>query len=172
MTAPAVTAGEFPEASRGVRLLDATVLDALSEEARRRTRRRANANLHAPDAPVHRLLNAIEPGSYVRPHRHLAPPKDETVVVVRGGLGLVLFDGEGRVSAAVRLGAGPDGSFGADLAAGTWHSFVALGPGTVFFEAKVGPYVAPSGDDLAPWAPAEGDAGALAFEASLRSLFA
>lgn len=165
-------AGELPEAAPGVRFLDEGVLDALSEEARRRPRRRANANLHAADAPVHRLLNAIEPGSYVRPHRHLAPPKDETVVVVRGALGLVLFDGDGRVSAARFLRAGPGAAFGADLPAGTMHSFVALEPGTVFFEAKAGPYVAPSGDDVAPWAPAEGGPDAAAFEASLRALFA
>lgn len=171
MTAP-TDAGGFAEAAPGVRLLDGSVLDALSEEARRRPRRRANANLHASDAPVHRLLNAIEPGSYVRPHRHLAPPKDETVVVVRGALGLVLFDGDGRVSAARLLRAGPGAAFGVDLPAGTVHSFVALEPGTVFFEAKAGPYVAPSGDDVAPWAPAEGDPAAAAFEASLRALFA
>lgn len=171
MTAPR-EAGTLTGAAPGARLLDGAALDALSEEARRRPRRRANANLHSPDDAVHRLLNAIEPGSYVRPHRHLAPPKDESVVVVRGALGLVLFDGDGRVSATVRLAAGPDGSFGADLSAGTMHTFVALEKGTVFFEAKAGPYVAPSGDDLAPWAPAEGDPAAGAFEASLRALFA
>ena len=171
MTAPR-DPGTFAEAAPGVRLLEGAALDALSEEARRRPRRRANANLHAPDAPVHRLLNAIEPGSYVRPHRHLVPPKDETVVVVRGALGLVLFDGEGRVSGTVRLGAGADRAFGADLAAGTMHTFVALEPGTVFFESKAGPYVALSGGDVAAWAPAEGDPAAAAFEASLRALFA
>lgn len=164
--------GEPPEAAPGVRLLDGPALDALTDEARRRPRGRANANLHAPDDPVHRLLNAIEPGSYVRPHRHAVPPKDETVVVVRGAVGLVLFDGEGRVSAARLLRAGPTGSFAADLPAGTMHTFVSLEPGTVFFEAKAGPYVAPSGDDVASWAPAEGDPAAPAFEASLRALFA
>ena len=171
MTAPR-QAGAFPEAAPGVRLLDGAALDALTEEARRRPRRRANANLHAPDDPVHRLLNAIEPGSYVRPHRHLVPPKDETVVVVRGALGLVLYDGDGRVSEARLLRSGGRDPFGADLPAGTMPSFVALEPGTVFFEAKAGPYVAPTGDDVAPWAPAEGDPAAAAFEAALRALFA
>ena len=28
------------------------------------------------------LARAIEPGSYVRPHRHLSPPKAETFVAI------------------------------------------------------------------------------------------
>ena len=171
MTSPG-PAGEAAGDAPAVRFLEASGLDALSEAARRRPRRRANANLHAPDDAVHRLLNAIEPGSYVRPHRHLVPPKDETVVVVRGALGLVLFDGEGRVTEVRLLRGGSGGAFGADLPAGTMHTFVALESGTVFFETKAGPYVAPSGGDVAAWAPAEGDPAAAAFEASLRALFA
>ncbi len=146
-------------------------LDQLVAAARRAPRLRANLNLHAMDDRVHRLLNAIEPGSYVRPHRHLAPPKAETVVVVRGSLGLVLFDESGAVVETGRLSAGSAGTFGADVPAGTIHSFVALESGTVFLEVKEGPYVAPAGEDLPAWAPAEGDAAAAAYGASLRSLF-
>lgn len=161
----------FPEAACGVRLLDGEVLEALSEEARRRPRRRLNANLHGPEDRVHRLLNAVEPGSYIRPHRHLHPPKDETIVVVRGALGLVVFDGEGRVAAARLLRADPAGTFGADVPAGAVHSFVALEEGTVFFEVKGGPYVSPVEGDLPSWSPGEGEPGAAAFEAALRALF-
>jgi cupin fold WbuC family metalloprotein len=122
--------------------------------------------------PVHRLLNAVEPGTYIRPHRHLHPPKDETYVVVRGALGLVLFDAVGAVAAARRLSAGAGGTFGVDIPAGVLHTVVALEAGTVFFEVKAGPYVPPSGDDVPTWAPAEGEPGAAAYEGSLRALFA
>lgn len=94
--------GLFPEEAGG-RFLDVGVLDALSAEARSRPRHRANGNLHAMEDPVHRLLNAVEPGTYIRPHRHLHPPKDETCLVVRGALGLVLFDESGAVAATRRL---------------------------------------------------------------------
>jgi cupin fold WbuC family metalloprotein len=33
--------------------------------------------------------------TYIPPHRHLDPNKDETFVVLRGLLGLVLFDDAG-----------------------------------------------------------------------------
>ena len=122
------------------------------------------------DDPVHRLLNAIEPGSWVRPHRHLDPPRSETVLVVAGALGVVLFDDDGSVTEAMRLEAGGD-AFGVDLDAGTWHGLVALEPGTVFFETKPGPYVAPGPADRAPWSPGEDEPGAAAAEEALRGLF-
>jgi len=145
-------------------------LGLLSEEARKTPRLRLNRNLHQMDDPVHRLLNAIEPGSWVRPHRHLAPPRSETVLVVAGALGVVLFGDDGSVREVVRLEAGGD-VFGVDLDAGTWHGLVALEAGTVFFETKPGPYVAPAPADRAPWAPGEGEPGAATAEEALRGLF-
>lgn len=161
----------FHLAGNGVRLLDREALDALSDEARRRPRRRVNANLHEMADPVHRLLNAAEPGTYIRPHRHLHPPKDETYVVVRGALGLLLFDDGGTVTSAKTLAGGGGDAFGADIPAGVFHTVVALETGTVFFEVKVGPYVPPSGEDVPAWSPAEGDASAATYEESLRALF-
>lgn len=150
-------------------LLSRAELAALSDEARRRPRLRINRNLHAMEDPVHRLLNAIEPGSYVRPHRHGTPPKSETIVVLAGELGLVLFDDEGGVLSATRLAAaGP--LYGADLPPGAWHGIVALAPGTVFFETKPGPYVPPGAGDLAAWAPAEGEPAAEGFQRRITEL--
>ncbi len=145
-------------------------LTELSRQAGAVPRRRLNRNLHRMDDPVHRLLNAIEPGSWVRPHRHLDPPRSETVVVVAGALGVVVFDESGAVAEAVRLDAGGE-TFGVDLDAGTWHGLVALAPGTVFFETKPGPYVAPAPPDWAPWAPGEGEPEAATAEQAMRGLF-
>jgi cupin fold WbuC family metalloprotein len=140
---------------RDVVLLERADLMRLSGEARLSPRRRRNRNLHEMDDVVHRLFNAIEPGSYVRPHRHLRPPKVETMVVVSGRLGLLVFDGDGTVRETTVLEAGGE-IFGVEVPAGIWHSFVSLAPGTVVFEAKEGPYVPPGGDDSALWSPAEG----------------
>lgn len=140
---------------RDVVLLERADLVSLSAGARLSPRRRKNRNLHEMNDVVHRLFNAIEPGSYVRPHRHLSPPKAETMVIVSGRLGLLVFDEYGAVLETTVLEAGGE-TFGVDVPAGTWHSFVSLAPGTVVFEAKEGPYVPPAGADSAAWAPAEG----------------
>jgi cupin fold WbuC family metalloprotein len=154
-----------------IRLINAALLDELTAEAQASPRGRKNRNFHAGDAhPSQRLLNAVEPGSYIRPHRHLDALKDETFIVLRGRLGLVLFDHTGRATAALTLGAAGD-ALGADVPAGTWHSVLALEAGTVFFESKAGPYRPHAPEELAPWAPAEGDAAASLYLKTLAILF-
>lgn len=153
-------------------LIDRALLDAVSAEAKASPRGRKNRNFHSGnDYPAHRLLNAIEPGSYVRPHRHLEATKDETMVVLRGRLGLVLFDDAGAVTGTVVLGPG-ERALGVDIPHGTWHSVLALEPDTVFLEAKAGPYAPPAAAEASAWAPAEGDSAAIAYAAGLAALFA
>ena len=154
-----------------IRFIETALLDATSAMARSSPRRRRNHNFHpADDYPAHRLLNAIEPGSYVAPHRHLDPTKDETMLVVRGRLGLLIFDDSGRVVESAVLIAGGERS-GVDIRHGCWHSVLALEPGTVFLEAKAGPYVALTDAERAPWAPVESDAAAAGYLARLEVCF-
>ena len=151
-------------------IIDQTMLDAASDAARESPRGRRNRNFHAAnEAPCHRLLNAIEPGSYVAPHRHLDPAKDESILILRGRLGCIFFDAAGNVERKCLLS--PNDTVGVDIPHGAWHGIVALESGTVFFEAKAGPYLALSADETAPWAPREGEDGAAAFCAVLRGLF-
>jgi cupin fold WbuC family metalloprotein len=154
----------------GVVRLDRTALHRLSEKAASSPRLRLNRNLHLMEDPVHRLFNAIEPGSYIRPHRHLHPPKTETMVTVAGKLGFLSFRDDGAVDDRLVLEAAGD-LFGVDVPAGVWHSFVSLAPGTVVFEAKAGPYLPPGERDVAPWAPPEGDPASVRLEAAWRDGF-
>jgi cupin fold WbuC family metalloprotein len=154
-----------------IRWIDTALLDEVSAEARNSPRGRRNRNFHGDDAqPGHRLLNAIEPGSYIMPHRHLDPNKGETMVVLRGTLGLVTFDDAGNVVEARKVSHGGT-PIGMDIPSGTWHTVFALEPGTVFLEAKAGPYLPLTADEKATWAPAEGDPAAPAFLARLVKLF-
>lgn len=154
-----------------IALIDDALLDAVTAEAKASPRLRKNRNFHhADDEPAHRLLNAIEPGSYLMPHRHLDACKDETFVVLRGRLGLVLFDDAGTIARTAILGPGA-AALGVDLPRGTWHSAVALESGTVFLEAKAGPYRPLTAEERAPWAPAENDAAAADYQRELARLF-
>lgn len=146
-------------------------LDALSVQARASPRRRRNLNFHAElSHPAQRLLNAVEPDSYIRPHRHCDPLRDETFVVLRGAFGLVLFDEAGAVERTALLRAAGE-SVGAHVPGGTYHTFLALEPGSVFFEAKAGPYAALTDKAFGPWAPPEGDPGVAAYLDALRARF-
>lgn len=143
-----------------MRVIDTAQLDALTAAARESGRLRQNLNLHHDYAePCQRLLNAVEPGSYVRPHRHCTPPKPESFAVLRGRLAVLSFGDDGEVRQSVILGR-PYDAWVVDIPAGQWHSVLALEPGTVFFETKPGPYSPLADKDWAPWAPEESAADA------------
>ncbi len=155
-----------------ITLIDDALLDAVCAEAAASPRRRKNRNFHPrDDHPGHRLLNALMADTYIPPHRHLDPNKDETYVVLRGLLGLVEFDDAGVPVRTLKVGA-EGTAIGVDVAHGSWHTAVALVDGTVFLEAKAGPYLPLASDEKAPWAPLEAAPEVAAYLAGLKALFA
>lgn len=154
-----------------ITLIDRALLDEVCAAAATSPRRRKNRNFHPrDDHPGHRLLNALMADTYIPPHRHLDPNKDETYVVLRGRLGLVEFDDAGAVMRTLKVGAG-GAAIGVDVAHGTWHTAVALEDETVFLEAKAGPYLPLTAEEKAPWAPAENSPEAAAYLAKMKVLF-
>ena len=138
--------------------------------ARRSPRRRVIKPFHKRDKdPLHRMFNALQPGSYVQPHRHSEPPKAESIIVLRGCLAYVSFTGNGEVDGVFVLR--PDGeAFGIDTEPGVFHTFFALEAGTVVYEVKPGPYEPATDKDFAAWAPREGAAEAAEYLAGLERL--
>jgi len=140
-----------------MKIVTRELLHQLTGAARISPRLRKNHNFHPADGSrCHRLLNAVEPASYIRPHRHLDPEKDESFVLMSGRLGVVLFSDTGDVTESVVL-SHSGGVLVADVPSGVFHTAVSLEPGTVFFEAKAGPYLPLSPAEVAQWAPIEGD---------------
>jgi len=146
-----------------MKIFDQAALSQLTAEARTSPRKRKNLNLHpSDDFCCHRLFNSIEPGSYIRPHRHLATEKDETFVIVSGALGVIMFNDDGSInSSAVLTVGGP--AIAVDIPHGRFHGAVSLAPGTVFFEAKAGPYLPLLPEEQAQWAPLDGTNEASAY---------
>ena len=153
---------------RGLRPIEDRLLDAASARARAGARRRHMHNFHRDAAePIQRMLNALEPESYVQPHRHRPGSEVEIFVGLRGRLGVLAFDEAGAVCAAFVLDpAGP--VRGIEIPAGIWHTILALEPGTVVYEVKAGPYDPARAKEPAPWAPPEGDPRATGYLARLR----
>lgn len=142
-------------------------LERTIAESRSAARKRIIRPFHRSlDDPLHRMFNAIQPGSYARPHRHLDPPKAESWIVLRGRLLFICFFDDGSVDDAVVLEAGGE-CFGIDLVPGRYHTIAALEPDTLIYEVKSGPYSASTDKAFAPWAPKEGSPEA---EAYLRAL--
>ena len=157
---------------KNIQIIDRCLLDETSALASVSPRRRKNHNFHASEGDVcHRLLNAVEPDSYIPPHCHHDVSKDETLIVVRGRIGVVFFDEYGSVISRALLAPGGEAA-GVNIPHGMYHTLVALEPGSVFFEAKAGPYAPLTSREKAPWAPAEGEPRASSYLADLKRLFA
>lgn len=142
-----------------VRVIDDGVLDALTARAKASPRLRQHLNLHhSYDDPCQRLLNAIEPGSYLRPKRDMTVPRGKLLVALRGGFALVRFDADGNVTEAVRFaaGGGDHAAVAVDVTPACWCTTVSLESGSVLLEARPGPFDPEHLGDFAPWAPESG----------------
>jgi hypothetical protein len=129
-------------------LIDRGLVRGAVEYSRQSPRRRVIQPFHKQNSEtLHRMLNAVQPDSYV----------------------FFTFDDDGSVTDSVLLSHDGD-AFGVDLVPGIYHTFVALEPDTVIYEVKDGPYVASNDKSFAPWAPAEGDPAAPAYMARLLEL--
>jgi cupin fold WbuC family metalloprotein len=141
-----------------VKTITGDTIDHLIARAQSSPRRRLNLNLHDDLAdPVQRFLNAGEPDTYTRPHRH-APGRWELFVALRGEAEIVGFTDDGAVASRTRLNAKKNSIV--EIPGGSWHSVVYLLPGTVLFELKPGPYTPETDKEYSPWAPPETDAAA------------
>lgn len=126
-----------------------------SDAAAKSPRLRAHRNLHPElSDPVQRLAIAMEPGTYVRPHRH--PHTFELLFALSGRFLVLNFDDHGKVTHRVVLG---EDCKVVEMDAGTWHSVLSLDKGGVIFEVKHGGYQPVAAEDFAAWSPAEGEPG-------------
>lgn len=145
------------EHSPKVEFIDDLLLAQVAVKARESARLRMNYNFHrTTDESVNRLLNVMNRGSYLPVHRHLAPDRCESIVVLKGKVGVTIYDNDGRLTEK-RL-VGPECEcYGFDIEAGVWHGLVVLEDDTTLFEVKQGPYAPITANNLAPWTPAVDD---------------
>ena len=138
-------------------IIDNTLLDNLTAQAKTSPRLRMNLDLRNSDADSsQRMLNAIEPGSVVPVHRH--QKTSETVVVLRGRVVEEYYDDAGVLVESFVLGDchvadAPRNDVrdfvprndvpvacALNIPAGQWHTLRALESGTVILEMKDGAY--------------------------------
>lgn len=127
-------------------LLDKQLLDQLSKSASENPRLRASFDLRNTDKDnSQRMLNALQPGTILPIHRH--PFTAETLIMVRGSVCQKFYNNQGEVTDTFILKAGGECS-ALQIPAGQFHSLECLEPDTIIFEAKDGPYMPVSAEDI------------------------
>ncbi|MCG7373338.1 MULTISPECIES: WbuC family cupin fold metalloprotein [Pseudomonas] len=147
---------------RGPAFIDQVLFAGLTQQAADSPRLRYHHGFHTMDEPCHRLSIGMQPDTYVAPHRHLDLTKAETLLVLKGRIGVLFFDEEGALTGQRLLEAGGD-CVGVDFPPGLYHSLVVLETDTVIFECKAGPFRALQDNEYGPWAPREGEPGTQAY---------
>ncbi|GAB4330834.1 MAG: WbuC family cupin fold metalloprotein [Bacteroidales bacterium] len=139
--------------------IDQTLLDRQKALSRESKRGRVNYNFHfGPADPLQRMLNTMQPGTYLQPHKHENPDKREVFIVLTGKLAVVEFDDDGQVSDYMVLDPST-GNPAAEIGERRYHTVICLEPDTVIYELKDGPYDPANDKNFASWAPAEGEPG-------------
>lgn len=151
---------EFPTAlpapDSDVTPLTLTMAGDLLALSRESPRKRVIQRIHkSQDEGAHRMFNAMQPGTYIAPHRHLSQKKGETFIVVSGSLLFLEFTDDGELKEHTLLQPGTE-AFGIDVAPHVYHSFIVLKPDTLIFEVKEGPLDEAGDKDVPTWAPHEG----------------
>lgn len=157
-----------------MKFFDADYLNGLVNQAGISPRKRQHRNIHSSyEDPCQRLFNAIEPASYIQPHRHAATEKDELLVAVRGLMACITFDDHGAVSFVNFFGSelyGENVCAGIEVPPRAWHSVVALVHGSILLEVKAGPFDSVHPKEYAPWAPNEVSLEADSYIAQLQNI--
>ena len=119
-------------------VIDNEILDELTAKAKENPRLRCNLDMrNSADDQSQRMLNALEPGTVMPIHRHLA--SSETVIIIRGRIRWLFYDEQGRITESTELWSDGDVRM-LNVEKGRWHSLDCLESGSVLFEAKDGPY--------------------------------
>ena len=114
------------------------ILDDLTAKAKESPRLRCNLDMrNSADDQSQRMLNALEPGTVMPIHRHLA--SSETVIIIRGRIRWLFYDEQGRITESTELWSNGDVRM-LNVEKGRWHSLECLESGSVLFEAKDGAY--------------------------------
>jgi cupin fold WbuC family metalloprotein len=143
-------------------ILDDKMIDGLCHQADFSSRRRQHFNIHSSyQESCQRLLNAIQPNSYIPPHRHSVADKQELLVAIRGVFSLITFDDDGGLVQSVCFGTEKYSEYlctnvGVEIPSGTWHTVSAMQANSVLLEIKEGPFVANVSKEFALWAPQVG----------------
>lgn len=149
--------------------IDKSLLEQVSQKAKNAPRQRMNHNFHqTPEDLLNRMLNAMEPDTYVRPHKHENPDKREAFIILKGSFLIVSFDEEGNITEHVVLSR-ESGIYGLEIPPRTYHTLICLEEGSVLYELKDGPYIPQTDKIFAPWAPEEGSPDAKAYNQKILS---
>lgn len=162
-TSPEVFLAEGPICSIGQ-----GELDTLKAAVKASIKHRARINAHpASEDALHEMIIAIDPTSYIRPHKH--PGKSEAFHIIEGEVDIVVFGDDGAIERIVPLGPPGGGRpFYYRMSAPFFHTLIIRSDILILHEITNGPF-RPQATMFADFAPDEREPEKVAaYQADLR----
>lgn len=126
-------------------VIDNKLLDTLQKQAHDSPRLRMNYDLrNSEEDKSQRMLNVFWPGCRIEPHRHRN--SNETIIIIRGMMDIVLYDDSGVEIERIHMG-GNTGLYGLNITKGAWHAVEAYELAFVF-TAKEGEWTPNAKEDI------------------------
>ncbi|MGF1669161.1 MAG: WbuC family cupin fold metalloprotein [Balneolaceae bacterium] len=151
--------------------INGKVIDEGIKASRASHRKRIILPIHRKqEAPVQRMLNFLQPGTYIRPHKHPMNGAIESLILLQGKILFFIFKEDGQIDYMTTLSANPVSSV-IDIEPDIWHTFLVMEADTVLFECKRGPYDVNTDKEFAAWAPEEGTVEANGWLRNLKKRF-
>ena len=146
----------FPNVTGSVFKLTEELIQKGIEASRESSRKRIVLPIHrTQDALVQRIINFMQPGTYIRPHKHPRDFASETVYILKGAITVLIFNDEGEIVENHWLHYNQPERL-IDIEPNVWHTMLVWHPDTVLLEVKRGPYDIEEDKYFAPWSPEEG----------------
>ena len=120
-------------------VIDTQLFDELTAQAKASPRLRYSLDLrNSPEDNTQRILNALEPGTVLKIHRHSA--SSTTVIVLRGCIKQNIYDDAGILMQSEILRPTNKQLAIFEVPQNVWHNLECLESGTIIFEGKDGKY--------------------------------
>jgi cupin fold WbuC family metalloprotein len=137
--------------------INAGLISMMEEKSAASVRKRSMQVFHKTmDDRLQRMLNSMQPGTYLQPHKHENPDKREVFIGLTGKFVVIEFDDSGNICDHMILDPSTN-EYAAEIDARVYHTVICLEPNSTAYELKDGPYDPLDDKDFASWAPKEGD---------------
>jgi cupin fold WbuC family metalloprotein len=121
--------------------------------AEQNARKRYPKILHKKGDEFNRVFNFMMSESYMHPHLHPGPEKNERIYIVSGKISVLYFNDLGECIKSTLLEKGMVELI--EVPAYTWHTYVILTDHAITYETMMGVYEPNTWKKIAPWAPNE-----------------
>lgn len=139
--------------------INAELISSIEKKAAASPRKRSMHIFHKTmDDTLQRMINSLQPGTYLRPHKHEDPDKREVFIALTGKFVVIEFDEKGNIRDHMILDPRTN-EYATEVDERAFHTVICLEPNSSAYELKDGPYNPIDDKNFASWAPKEGEKG-------------